>query len=221
MTQARNLDQYRSRLQEKERAARYAQRFERGSRRRVNAREQAAVARILEGMPDAKVVLDVPCGAGRFAAVLGANGRQVIGIDVAAEVLVHAREQVKKVGVSAEILQGDASKLPLADNSVDCAFSNRLLHHILDRGERLKILRELRRVTKRHAVVSFFNYHSFGTVRKLLKAIKGRKPAYDRQPTQDQFKAEVQEAGFTLREICPTGAPWIAQEYFVLEKAAK
>ena len=218
MSHTRNLDQYRSRLQDKERAAKYSDRFEHGSRKRVDRREQAAVKRILAALPGVKTVLDVPCGAGRFAATLGADGRKVIAIDVAAEVLVHASDRAKKAGVQIETMPGDASKLPLGDKCVDCAFSNRLLHHILDRKERQKILCELHRVTRRFAVVSFFDYHSFGAVRKFLKAIKGRKPPYEGQPKFAEFAAEVAEAGFDVMEVVPTGAPWIAQKYFVLER---
>ncbi|NOS70951.1 MAG: class I SAM-dependent methyltransferase [Verrucomicrobia bacterium] len=218
MDKTRNLQSYRSRLQDKAAAAKYSDRFESGSRKRVDQREQKAVKQIFSALPDVKVVLDVPCGAGRFAATLGAGGRKLIAIDVAEEVLEHARERAKKAGVKAEVLQGDASKLPLSNQAVDCAFSNRLLHHILDRKERLKIFAELHRVTRRFAVVSFFDYHSFGFVRKFLKAIKGRKPPYEGQPTFEQFTAEVNEAGFNVRQVVPTGAPWIAQKYFVLER---
>lgn len=218
MSEPRNLDQYRSRLQDEERAARYSERFESGSRKRVNAREQAAVRRILTGLDGVEVILDVPCGAGRFAALLGSEDRRLIGIDVAEEVLVHARTRASQAGVSAEFLQGDASNLPLGDACVDCVFSNRLLHHILERSERVKILRELHRVTKRYAIISFFDYHSFGPVRRLLKALKGRKPSYDRQPTKAEFTGEVEEAGFRVLRVQRIGAPWIAQVYFLLEK---
>lgn len=218
MSEPRNLDQYRSRLQDEERAARYSERFERGSRRRVNQREQAAVRKVLDSLEGVEVILDVPCGAGRFAALLGSEDRRVIGIDVAAEVLVHARTRASQAGVSAEFLEGDASNLPLGDVCVDCVFSNRLLHHILERKERVNILRELRRVTKRYAIVSFFNYHSFGPVRRLLKALKGRKTSYERQPTKAEFTSEVEEAGFRVVRIQRIGAPWIAQVYFVLER---
>jgi ubiquinone/menaquinone biosynthesis C-methylase UbiE len=218
MEKARNLDQYRSRLQDKTAAAKYSDRFESGSRKRVDLREQKAVKLILSGLPGVKVILDVPCGAGRFAGTLGEGGRKLIAIDVAQEVLAHASERAKKAGVKAELHQGDASKLPLSNQSVDCAFSNRLLHHILDRKERVKILGELHRVSRRFAIVSFFDYHSFGFVRRFRKAIKGRKPPYEGQPTFEQFTAEVNEAGFNVRQVVPTGAPWIAQKYFVLER---
>lgn len=218
MNHPRTLSQYRSRLQDQTRAASYAHRFDRGSRQRVDQREQAAVKRILSKLPGVTVVLDVPCGAGRFAATLGADGRRLIAIDVAAEVLGHMRERASKAGVQAEVIQGDATRIPLSDRAVDCAFSNRLLHHLLNRQDRQKVLRELHRVTRRFAVVSFFDYHSFGMIRRLFKAIKGRKPSYESQPTLAEFAAEVSEAGFNVLEVVPTGAPWIAQKFFVLER---
>jgi hypothetical protein len=80
-------------------------------------------------------------------------------------------------------------------------------------------LREFHRVARKYLVISFFDYHAFGKVRKFLKALKGRKPKYDQQPTLAQFTDEVQRCGFAVREVVPTGAAWVAQKYMVLEKA--
>jgi hypothetical protein len=55
-------------------------------------------------------------------------------------------------------------------------------------------------------------------MRRLLKALKGRKPKYDHQPSLAQFNSEVIQCGFTVRDIVATGAPWVAQKFFVLEK---
>jgi ubiquinone/menaquinone biosynthesis C-methylase UbiE len=115
-------------------------------------------------------------------------------------------------------VQSDASKLPLADNGVDCVFCNRLLHHILSAKEREAFLREFHRVTRKYLVISFFDYHAFGGVRRFLKALKGRKPKYAAQPTLDQFSDELTGCGFSVREVVPTGAAWVAQKFFVSEK---
>ena len=209
---------YRQRMQHAQRARLYAERFETGSRRGINAREQRAVAKIFDALPDCHTLIDVPSGAGRFAKVLAPN-RQLIEADVAFEILEYAHERSAKAGLKIHCLQSDASKLPLASASVDGVFCNRLLHHILASKERENFLREFHRVTRKYLVISFFDYHAFGAVRRLIKALKGRKPAYDQQPTLDQFTEEVVRAGFIVREIVATGAPWIAQKYFVLEKA--
>jgi len=195
----------------------YADRFETGSRKNINAREQRAVAKIFGALKDCCSVIDVPSGAGRFAKVLS-NGREVIEADVAFEILEHARERAELGRLSVKFLQSDASKIPLVDNAVDGIFCNRLLHHILPVKEREMFLLEFQRVTRRYLVISFFDYHAFGKVRRVLKALKGRKPKYDQQPTLAQFTGEVTRCGFKVREVVPTGPPWVAQKFFVLEK---
>jgi ubiquinone/menaquinone biosynthesis C-methylase UbiE len=210
---------YRNRMQRAERARVYAERFETGSRKGINEREQKAVAAIFKDLPGCGSVLDVPSGAGRFARTLCAGGRRVIGSDVAFEILEHGKQRASKAGLNVLFMRGDASKLPFAENAVDCIFCNRLLHHILKRTERAAFLKEFHRVSGRYLVISFFDYHSLGFVRRFLKALKGRKPKYADQPTFEQFTEEVLSAGFKVRAVVRTGAPWVAQKYFVLEKA--
>ena len=138
---------------------------------------------------------------------------------LAIDLAIGSRERAQRDKVTAIVAQGDASKLPLGDGAVDCVFSNRLLHHILVQKERAVILREFHRVSRRWVVVSFFDYRGLGGLRRLFKRLKGRKPSYDQQPTREEFKLEVAASGFTVKEIVATGAPWVSQKYFVLEKA--
>jgi ubiquinone/menaquinone biosynthesis C-methylase UbiE len=210
---------YRQRLQTTERAQLYADRFETGSRKHINAREQRAVKTIFATLPDCASVIDVPSGAGRVARTLSEGGRRVIGADVAFEILEHGRQRAAKAGLAVTFMRADAARLPFRDGAVDAVFSNRLLHHILKREERAVFLREFHRVARRYVVVSFFDYHAFGTLRRMLKALKGRKPSYAQQPTFEQFTGEVLAAGFKVRDVVRTGAPWVAQKYFVLERA--
>ncbi|MCX8090620.1 MAG: class I SAM-dependent methyltransferase [Verrucomicrobiae bacterium] len=216
MTQ--DIARYRARLQEEADAARYAARFERGSRARIDRREQRAVRAIFAGLPDCRTVLDVPCGAGRFLRTLAAADRRVIGVDAARAILTHAQSRAHHAGLQAAWIQADAARLPLRDDAVDAVFCNRLLHHIHQPAERAVILRELRRVARRYLIVSFFDYHRFGRLRRLLKRLKGSRPNYDKQPTRAAFCAEVAACGLRLRQIVPTGPIWVAQHYFVLEK---
>jgi SAM-dependent methyltransferase len=213
-----STDSYRSRLQDENKASDYASRFERGPRRRINEREQRAVRKIFSTLSDCRTVLDVPCGAGRFLASLTQGQRQVTEMDMAAEVLEHSRQRARDLGIEAKFLQGDASKIPLPDNGVDAVFCNRLLHHITSANERAVFLREFARVTRRHLVISFFDYRAFGGLRCFLKKLKGRKVDYRGQPTLSEFKAEVEQAGFSVLSIVMTGPLWVSQKYFVLEK---
>jgi len=93
----------------------------------------------------------------------------------------------RKAGVTARFVQGDAGATGLPDAGVDAVFCNRLLHHIRSALERAAFLRELRRVTRRYLVVSFFDYRSFEALRVFLKKLKGRKVNYAGQPTVEEF----------------------------------
>lgn len=214
----RDIASYRTRLRNETHAAKYAARFERGARARIDRREQRAVKKIFAGLPDCRTVLDVPCGAGRFARTLGEGGRRVVSVDSAREILAHAQKRAIRSGCRATFVHSDAAKLPLPANAVDAVFCNRLLHHILKPEERAIILRELQRVSRRYVVVSFFDYQGFATVRRLLKSLKGSKPKYVGQPNRGQFEREVNACGLRVRELIPTGAAWVSQKYFVLEK---
>jgi ubiquinone/menaquinone biosynthesis C-methylase UbiE len=219
MTGSRDIQTYSRRFQNRVTAGRYAARFEQGSRRHIDEREQRAVRRIFADLKDCRSVLDVPSGAGRFLGALAQGGRRVMEMDVAFEILAFAQDRAKKSGTPSHAFQGDASRLPFADAGVDCVFSNRLLHHILPSAERMAILREFHRVSRRWTVVSFFNYKGLAGIRNFLKRLKGRKPKYQGQPTLEQFTEEVEQCGFRVKDIIPTGPPWVSQKYFVLEKA--
>jgi SAM-dependent methyltransferase len=218
MSNSHDLKTYRRRLQNPTRAEKYATRFERGSRQRIDRREQRAVRKIFGGLIDCGSVLDIPSGAGRFLPTLALEGRRIVEIDVAFEILVFARKRALNYGALVNAIQGDASRLPLMNGAVDCVFSNRLLHHILPSAERLVLLREFHRVCRRWTVVSFFNYKGMAKVREILKRLKGRQPAYQNQPTIEEFGAEVVQSGFRVQSIVATGLPWVSQRYFVLEK---
>ena len=212
------IETYRGKLQNATKAEKYATRFESGPRKRIDQREQRAVRQIFSELTDCRSVVDIPSGAGRFLAALGAQGRLVIEGDVAHEILVFSRKRSQKMNVRSRFVQADAAHLPLITSAVDCVFCNRLLHHILAAEQRAIFLRELYRVARRYVVVSFFDYHAFGAARRLLKALKGRKPLYQQQPTHEQFEQEVAVCGFRIKKVVPTGPVWVAQKYFVLEK---
>ena len=214
-----DITSYRARFQDARKAANYAARFADGSRRRIDRREQRAVQKIFGALAECQSVLDVPAGAGRFAAALTQHNRRLIEMDAALEILRHAERRARQPGVPAAFVQGDAARLPLVNGAVDCIFCNRLLHHILVAEERAAILREFHRVSRRYVVVSFFDYRHFAAARRLLKAFKGSKPRYEGQPTRAQFEGEVEGCGFRVRDVALTGPAWIAQKYFVLEKA--
>lgn len=69
--------------------------------------------------PGAGRCIDLGCGTGRFLAVAADLGWDVCGVDVSADQLRLARRAVP----TAQLVEADASKVPLADGSFDAGFS--------------------------------------------------------------------------------------------------
>jgi ubiquinone/menaquinone biosynthesis C-methylase UbiE len=119
------------------------------------ASSRRAIEWLLDGAEPA-VVLDVGTGAGDLPAALarhqGARRLQVLACDVRAEVLEFAARRLAGAG-QVELLEADARRLPLADESVNVAHSSLLIHH-LDPPDAVRALGEMRRVARRGVVVN-------------------------------------------------------------------
>ena len=85
------------------------------------------------GVDSTQTVLDVGTGTGFIAAGLAPRARRVIGIDNSPAMLEVARDNHGKLGIdNVELREGDLSRLPLDDGSVDAAVANMVLHHAED-----------------------------------------------------------------------------------------
>src|SRR4051812_35664119 len=90
-------------------------------------------------------VLDVGCGQGIDVARYALAGANVTGIDLTPRHVALARSHMAALGLDAEIVQGDAERLPFADGTFDRASSTGVLHHTPDMPA---ALREIRRVLR-------------------------------------------------------------------------
>lgn len=96
-----------------------------------------------------QTVLDIGCGSGTdlliCARKAGPAGR-VIGIDVTPAMRVKAEANLAEAGVrNAQVLEGDAESIPLADGSIDAVTSNGVINLVPDKA---RAFREIYRVLK-------------------------------------------------------------------------
>jgi len=100
----------------------------RASGGRVLARRMA-LALDLAGPLAGRRVLDLGCGRGEVLWHCGERGAHVLGLDFAPDALRLARETLGE-RAPATLLRGDATRLPLADGSLDLVLALDLVEHL-------------------------------------------------------------------------------------------
>jgi ArsR family transcriptional regulator len=107
-------------------------------------------------VPTGLRVADIGTGTGILAAELARLGLQVVAIDNSARMLEAAAAKLAAEGVAGvELRQGEASRLPLPDASVDAAFAHMVLHYLPSPGD---AIREMARVVARGGSVVLVDF---------------------------------------------------------------
>ena len=192
------------------------------SRRLSNQRDQQLARRALSLAGDPGLVLDLPCGAGRFWPLLGEKpNRVIVGADNSEAMLQTAMSaQPTDVVKRVQPLHTSAFDIALPDNAVDSIFCIRLLHHIGEPAHRLAILREFERVSRDSVIVSLWVDGNFKAwKRKRAERKRGQKGYQNRfvLPAAT-VEEEFRQAGFRIQEqldFLPFYAMW---RVYVLRK---
>jgi len=195
--------------------------------RRLSHRRDEQLARAalkLAGEPG--LVLDLPCGAGRFWPLLAEkNNRVIIGADnseamLRIATLAQPGEVVKRV----RPLRTSAFAIDLPDNAVDSIFCMRQLHHVGESAHRLALLREFQRVTRDSVILSLWVDGNFKAWKR--KRMEHKRQMEPGQPGyQNRFvlpaaivEDEFEQAGFRVQkhlDFFPLYAMW---RVYVLRK---
>ncbi|MBK4991256.1 class I SAM-dependent methyltransferase [Pseudomonas sp. S36] len=196
------------------------------ARRLSHKRDEQLARRALALAGEPGLVLDLPCGAGRFWPLLAEkNNRIIIGADNSQAMIDTAcAAQPPEVVARVRPLQTSAFAIDLPDNSVDSIFCMRLFHHIGEAAHRKVILKEFQRVTRDSVIVSLWVDGNFKAWRR--KKLERRRSAEVAQDNyQNRFvlpaetvEAEFEAAGFRIQErldFLPFYAMW---RVYVLRK---
>lgn len=118
---------------------------------RLTTRENAFKKALIEQsrVEEALRVLDLACGTGTLTVLIknAAPQAEVVGIDGDPKILKIAREKARAGNFEIWFDEGMSFDLPYADTSFDRVVSSLFFHH-LTRENKLKTLREIRRVLK-------------------------------------------------------------------------
>ncbi len=208
-------------------AQQYFDKHRQGFARRLSHWRDEQIARVaLACAGEPGLVLDLPCGAGRFWPVLAQQpSRIIIAADNSANMLAIARQhQPASLEDRLQYLQTSAFAIDLPENAVDSVFCMRLLHHIATAENRLIMLREFHRISRDSLIISLWVDGNFKAwKRRRLEA--RRACSGDSGKNQNRFvlpravaEAEFVEAGFKVvkhYDFLPGYALW---RTYLLEK---
>src|SRR5438067_841017 len=96
---------------------------------------------VAAALSDGTRFLAVACGEGYGPNLLAASAAQVIGVDIASEVIAHARQAYRKENLI--FREGSCLNIPVEDHSIDLVVSFETIEHI---DEPLAFLQEIKRV---------------------------------------------------------------------------
>jgi tRNA (uracil-5-)-methyltransferase TRM9 len=159
-----------------------------------------------------KKILDAGCGD--CSQLIEFKENFLFGIDFSKRMISEARKKCK----SAKLVIGDIRFLPFKDKSFDIVLCIATLHHVKERKERIKVLKELKRVCKEKIIISVLKRFSSLTFFKLIFSLfdfrlrfgdiflkwnyKGKKlKRYYHTYSLNELKKDVEIAGLRIEKI--------------------
>jgi ubiquinone/menaquinone biosynthesis C-methylase UbiE len=199
-------------------AASFNTKYEREWHKRVSTRwEYGVIRKCFKIAGPQETILDLPSGTGRLFRAYQPFGKSFFGMDLSHEMLKFARSNVAEW--SSRLSVASAFQMPLRDGAVDCVFSARLFHHVPDRGERHRYIREMCRVARKWVVFTFFHTWS---VKNLLRMI--RRPFNRKKPKVTMTTGELREvarsAGWEVVTTYPLARLVSGHHYAVLRRCS-
>jgi SAM-dependent methyltransferase len=170
-------------------------------KRRRNRRKWRTIRDALATLDDVHVVLDTPCGTGRFTGHLATHGFDVVGSDISLEMMRRAVEAGDRSPGVAGFVQADAERLPLSDDAVDCVVSIRFMFHVPP-PTRVSILREMSRVAP-WLVVDYRHRYSYRYAKwRALRTLRLTRRPLERV-SRAGLEQEFHDAGLSVLRVLP------------------
>ena len=118
-------------------------------------------------------LLDIGCGSGQTAIPAARLGHQVVGIDIAENLIEHATEEAKYEGLDVKFDVGDAEDLPYEDNSFDVVIS---MIGAMFAPQPDKVASEIARVLRPGGKLYMANWTPAGIPALMFKSVAGVMP---------------------------------------------
>ena len=103
-------------------------------------------------------ILEAGCGSGKFSICFAIMGFNVVAMDFSGSICKNLKETVEEAqrsyNIEIEVVRGDLEKLCFKDDTFDLVFNEGVVEHWLKREERINVIKEMARVTKKGGYVA-------------------------------------------------------------------
>jgi ubiquinone/menaquinone biosynthesis C-methylase UbiE len=174
--------------------------------------------RIANQLTSGSRVLEVAPGPGYFCIELAKLGAySITGLDISHTFVEIASKKATQAGVMVDFRQGNASSMPLADNTFDFLLCRAAFKNF---GQPIRALQEMCRVLKpgghgliidlrKDASMESINHEvdgmGLGTINKILTKLTFRTMLLKSAYTQEQFRYMLEQANFRRVDIQESG----------------
>jgi SAM-dependent methyltransferase len=179
-----------------------AERFSSPLGKWVDYLEKKALLKCLRDLTPADFILDIPLGTGRIAGFLISRGFQVAGADISEEMMAVAKRRLEVFPNFRGGFRQDAEQMTFPDGFFDAIVSVRFMGH-LPPPVRVRILKEMKRVTRKQVIIAYYISGFVTGISKYLQGI-GRKTGHELYPVKiEEAKKEIHEAGLEVISDLP------------------
>jgi len=130
------------------------------------------------GLAKGKRVLDIACGEGYGANLLADVGSKVIGVDLDAATIAHAKAKYRRRNL--HFVRGSCTEIPCADHSIDLVASFETIEHI---SEHDAFLSEIKRVLAPGGILVISSPHKA----EYQKVSEASNPFHEAELDHDEF----------------------------------
>ena len=196
-------------------------RYRKADQRCVHRRERRILRRLLGRAKGAGLVLDVPCGYGRFSGMLLDHGFKVVGCDLSLSMVRKAlAHEFPGEGALRGVVGDAVGGLPFRTASFQGVFCIRLCHHLRETNDREAALRELARVTRDFVVVSYYRLNALHALQRRIRRWIKPSQASIRMVSGAEFRESVDGVGLAVVEECAV-LPGLHAQRFALLRAVR
>ncbi len=182
-------------------------------------KEKRALRRALRAADGLRHALDAACGTGRMTEVLLEHGLDVTGVDISGQMMQRAAQKLARFADRLGFHQSDLAELPFENDRFDLVNCSRLFGHYPS-ADRISMLRELARVSRRYLIVQYFHRTPITRLKRWIKRRVLRTYAGVVHPVgESTLTDELAAAGLVEVKRC-WARRWYSEELFILCRKA-